>query len=105
MVTPELKVCPPCWDGRNVDINTHHCADQACHCPCRQPESQPQGYEAYETFLRREAEGLYSDDRDTMIDMLCSMLDMHVWTYEDWRKSLGTPMDTGERRLDGIGSH
>ena len=103
-VTPELRICPPCWDGRNVDTDTHHCADHTCHCPCRQPESPPQGYEAYETFLRREAEGLYSDDRDTMIDMLCSMLDAHVWTYTDWCESLGKPMNTGDRRLDGINS-
>jgi len=103
VVTPELKVCPPCWNGRKVDVDLHYCADRACHCPCKQPES-PQGHEAYEAFLQREAEGLYSSDRDTMIDMLCSMLDAHVWTYTDWRESLGTPMDTAERGLDGINS-
>ena len=102
MATPdELKICPPCWDHRDTEIRLHGCIFKECDCPCNADQCQ----EAYETFLRREAKGLYSDDRDTMIDTLCAMLDMHVWTYTTWRESLGTPMFMGDRRLDGIGPH
>ena len=47
----DLKVCDPCWDDRNINLDTHKCGSNPdsckleylcvdfvvrCHCPCRE---------------------------------------------------------------------